>query len=317
LAAPTVVLPNGRQIALVINDNDTIMSASGLRPISSVSAGLLGSFSRWSGYEAYSTVWGGRVIGDISNLLLNFVPSRGDLVEVASQHEVPSFSVPPGFEGNPTLLSKCCGFSVWTGQTDSNGGTADGKLVQIGIESAVADLRSLLGYEYTGFYQALPSAAVEFNGTQVPCGMPASGQEFISAVINQGQHNSTSSSYALVFENSGCTSGYYVVYLYYGMQGMYGEFQSEAPVVCTLGLAQEQIAPPMFGGDLTTMAAFSVNSHGRVTWFTLGDTSMNDDTINLNAGGQESVNTSPDRATGGFETSWVSSVMNSGQTEFC
>jgi hypothetical protein len=316
-AAPTIIMPDGEQVAVVI-DNDTIVSTVGLRPItSSASNGLLGSFSRWSGYEAYSSAWGNRVIGDISNLMLNFVPSRGDLVEVASQREVPAFSVPPGFEGNSTLLSKCCAFSVWTGQTDSDGGIADGKLVQIGIESAVSNLQSLLGYEYTGFYQALPSTAVEFNGTQVPCGMPTSGQQFLSAVIDQGPHNSTSSSYALLFENPGCASGYYVVYLDYGMQGMYGEFQSEAPVVCAMGLTQDQIAPPRFTGDVTFLAAFSVDAHSKgVTWFNLGDTTMNGDTINLNAG-QESVNTSPNRATGGFDTSWVSSELNPGPTEFC
>ena len=137
--------------------------------------------------------------------------------------------------------------------------------------------------------------------------MPTSGQQFLSAVVDQGPDSSTSSSYALLFENPGCASGYYVVYLDYGMRGMYGEFQSEAPVVCAMGLAQEQIAPPMFSGDRTFLAAFSVDAHGKgVTWFNLGDTTSNDDTINLNAG-QESVNTSPDKVTGGFDTSWVSS----------
>jgi hypothetical protein len=60
-----------------------------------------------------------------------------------------------------------------------------------------------------------------------------------------------------------------------------------------------------------------VDAHSKgVTWFNLGDTTMNGDTINLYAG-QESVNTSPNRATGGFDTSWVSSELNPGPTEFC
>jgi len=302
-AVPTVALHNGTQVGLVVVGG-RIASAS--RMGSGGSSGSVGAgFSRWSGYEAYST-------GALSVLGVEVPLGHEQLISASADRVVPSLRAPPSVAGeNESARSVCCELSLWVGQTDLPGALGDGRLVQIGVDMAVMALSQSQGLRYAGFFEALPAPPVYFNSTQVPCGMPAVGGGYTSSVVNEGQVNSTTWEYALTFRNDACgPSSYYVAYVDYRMDGQYGEVQSEAPAACIGGVVMRQEQLPQFSGDQTTSTSFSFNDHGSLQRLDLAQAPSNRYVVQLGSHA-DTANTGPRPSGGGFATDWLASSSSS------
>lgn len=307
IASPTVVLPDGEQVAVVINDG-TISSVTILR--TGTMGYLASAFSRWSGYEASDQQ-------NFSVLGLKVPIGQEQIMLASAQRTVPSVQIPSSVSSeNGSAQALCCSLSEWVGQTDTPGGLGDLKLIQIGIDMAVGPLSQTLDTSYVGFYEALPGQAIFFNSTQVPCGMPGTGQLYSSSVANVGQYNATYWQYALTFTNDACGGSSYVVYVNYPMNGHYGEIQSEAPVACLLGVVERQEQLPQFSGDRTVSTSLVFNDAGSSQSLSLAQATSRDYVINVNNATSETYNTDIATSGGGFATEWLSSSM-SGQTDLC
>lgn len=306
-AAPTVVLPDGEQLAVVIQGGQITSSVVLKAPVTS---SLTAGFSRWSGYEAYSK--------NTVSLFGQKLQLQNEQVIVAdAQRTIPTVQVPSDLSSeNATAQGLCCAFSQWVGQVDAPGGTLDYKLIQIGVDQVVGPLSSALGVRYVGFYEALPGGSIYFNSTQIPCGMPGQGATYESSVINEGSYNVTYWQYALTFANSSCAGSRYVVYVMYPMSGQYAEVQSEAPAACIAGVVEKQEQLPQFSDDRTVSTALSFNAMGSVDTQSLSQASANNYVISLNQVSSDTYNSGPEATGGGFSTFWVASGI-SGLTQFC